>query len=72
MTTNVYATNGVEFEIYSKHTLICCDCGAVHSVKLRTSLFSKRIFATYNREDAKTQIEREKRNIAITPKRKNA
>lgn len=66
--TEYYTTNNKPFLIDAQHNLICCDCGLTHSVILKTKLFSRKIFATYNREEKKTQARRELLNIAISNK----
>lgn len=63
-----YPTQKEIFLIHKEHNLVCCDCGLSHAVTLKTSWFSKKIYATYSRNEKATQKNREQRNITIVSK----
>lgn len=57
--------DGEKFEITNEFNLVCCDCGLNHSVVLETGRMSKKIYATFSRDEIRTQKVRLKRQIKI-------
>jgi len=60
-----YPKDGERFEIEKEFNLVCCDCGLNHSVILETKRMSKKIYATFTRDETKTQLVRVERQIKI-------